>query len=148
MMNWTQQQPLECIDNPTASFDLYLPEGLIGMNELKHFRGIIEKNMPFIELRSLEEAHLGFWAMNPFPFVDNYKIEISDEDTQKLDIKNNTDAYFLTLATMNKSNITLNLMAPILINKKTQMGKQVILENYRNYSARHVIYEGAVQCLS
>ena len=148
MMKWTQQKPIACIDDTALSFELYLPEGLIGMNELKRFRGIIEKDMPFIELRSLEEAHLGFWAMDPFPFVDHYSIEISDDDVDALGIKEGLDGFFLTLATMNKSNITLNLMAPILINRKTQQGKQVVLGNYKNYSARHVIYEGAIQCLS
>ena len=148
MMRWTQQHAINGIENTPLSFQMFLPEGLIGMNELKRFKGIVEKDMPFIELRSLDEEHLGFWAMNPFPFVDRYEIEVSDDDIDSLGIKQLDDAFFLTLATMNKSNITLNLMAPILLNKETQIGKQIVLENYKNYSARHVIYEGAVQCLS
>lgn len=148
MMRWTQQRAINGIENKPLVFQIFLPEGLIGMNELKSFKGIVEKDMPFIELRSMDEDHLGFWAMDPFPFVDRYEIEVSDDDLDVLNIKKLDDAFFFTLATLNKSNITLNLMAPILLNKETQIGKQIVLENYKNYSARHIIYEGAVQCLS
>lgn len=146
MMKWTQQNPLT-LSTERCMFKLNLLDGLIGMNDLKNFHGVIEKDMPFIELQSQDEMHLGFWAMDPFPYVENYILEVAQEDLDQLNIQEEQDALFLTLATMNSHTIALNLVAPILINRKTQIGKQIVLENYKKYSVRHIIYEGAAQCL-
>ena len=146
-MKWTQQNPLQC-NMPAAKINIHIPEGLIGMPEFKNFEAIIEKDMPFIELRSLDEKHIGFWALDPFPFVSNYEMDISDKDTQFLKIAKPQDALILTLATISKSSVTLNLMAPLCINKESQTGKQVVLENYKLFSPRHLIYEGSTTCLS
>ncbi len=148
MMRWTRQKTIKVTPKERVLFELEIPDGLIGMNELTRFHGVVEKDMPFIELRSLDEDHLGFWVMDPFLFVDSYEVEVSDEDVNGLGITDPEQALFLCLATINKSNVTLNLMAPLLIHRETQKGKQVVLENYKHYSARHIIYEGAVTCLS
>jgi flagellar assembly factor FliW len=40
--------------------------------------------------------------------------------------------------------VTLNLAAPILINRRTRIGKQVVLVNYQDYSTAHVLIDETV----
>jgi flagellar assembly factor FliW len=46
-----------------------------------------------------------------------------------------------TIKSYEPQKVTLNLAAPILINRRTRVGKQVVLLNYQNYSTTHVLID-------
>ena len=127
---------------------VFFPEGLIGLPDYKNFSVAQYEDLPLIELRSLKEPQLGFWALNPFVYVQNYRLDINDEDVEFLNIKNKSEIIILTLAIISQHKVALNLMAPLCIHRKSCTGRQIVPENYKMLSTKQVIYEEAVQCLS
>ncbi len=145
-MLWYQQNtPLATQALPAK---VSVTDGLIGMPDYKNFILKRCEDTPFVELRSLEEPHLGFWSIDPFVCVQNYALAIADEDVRALEISEVSDILILTLAIVSQRKITLNTMAPLCIHRTRLIGKQIIPENYKSYSAKHVLYEEAVTCLS
>jgi len=90
----------------------------------------------FVWLQSLELANLAFLLIDPFSFYPEYEFNLSEKDVIELEIENASDILVLTTVSLPKGapqNMTSNLLAPIIINSKKQIGKQVIL-NENNYS--------------
>lgn len=90
---------------------------------------------PFHYLQSIEEADLAFIVTDPFLFEPTYDFEISDADAKKLGVEGLDDlSHVMILSVVNiPENIdatTMNLMAPILINKEVNKGKQIVLAEY------------------
>ena len=56
------------------------------------------------------------------------------EDTMILNI--------VTLLPEQPSKISLNLVGPIIVNRKTLVGKQCIINNHEDFSARHILDVG------
>lgn len=149
-MNWIAQKNIYAhITND--SMGLTLVSGLIGIPELTKFNVTFKQDeFPFVRINSLEEKQIAFLAADPFYLIKGYETIIADDEASSLDISRPDDAIILAIATFAKDpcKITLNLMAPLFINCNTGAGKQVVLENYKKFSPRHVIYEGENVCLS
>lgn len=92
--------------------------------------------------QSTQQESLAFVVIDPSEFVNDYEIEISDFDTEKLHLENADDALVLSIVTVNKAdnNITTNLAAPIIINSKELCGLQIVLQDNR-YSVKHMLFE-------
>lgn len=94
-----------------------------------------DDEFPFHYLQSIEEADLAFIVTDPFLFEPTYDFEISDTDAKKLGVEGLDDlSHVMILSVVNiPENIeatTMNLMAPILINKEVNKGKQIVLAEY------------------
>ncbi|HCR29736.1 MAG TPA: hypothetical protein DIV79_06955 [Opitutae bacterium] len=65
----------------------------------------------------------------------------------KLSIESPNDALILNIVTIQDSeNIetaTANLVGPILLNRNTRIGKQIIISNHMKYSTKHPILSSA-----
>lgn len=110
-------------------------EGLYGFGENKKFIiiNIAEVDLPFQWLQSVEDGSLSFVMTTPFAFYDPYEFEISDTIVEQLEIASPDDLVVYSLAVLSDTleNSTLNLKAPLLINIRNKMAKQVILnEDY------------------
>ncbi|MDQ8202563.1 flagellar assembly protein FliW [Pelagicoccus sp. SDUM812003] len=118
-----------------------LPSGLIGIEDATRYELLInEEEAPFMWIRSVTHHELGFVVVEPHQIVSDYDVEIGDEDAKTLGIENADDALVLNIVTLRDNDIeaaTVNLIAPIVINRKTGQGKQVIAVNYMKFSARH-----------
>ena len=149
-MNWIEQRPIYF---PMANkpMGLQLVSGLIGIPELTQFEVVFKKEeFPFVRINSIDDTNIAFLATDPFTVVKDYETIIDDEEAESVEIIKPDDALILAIATFAKDpcKITLNLMAPLFINRSTGVGKQIVLDNYKNFSPRYVIYEGAELCLS
>lgn len=114
---------------------LSFEEGLYGFTEAKQFIIIGESTpeFPFQWLQSLESSELSFVITSPFLFVDQYDFEIPEAITEKMCIKSIEDVAIYSLVVIPEviEQTTLNLKAPLLINKSNRQGKQLILnEDY------------------
>lgn len=111
---------------------IHFEEGLYGFTTMKKFVLITnpEEDLPFHWLQSVDDENLSFIVTSPFLFVKDYDFEVSDLVVEKLDIKSHEDVevYTITVIPNSVENTTINLKAPLLINKKNRKGKQVILE--------------------
>ena len=97
-------------------------------------------------LRENDKQGLAFVVIEPTGIIPNYLVEISDADVETLGITGVADTMILNIVTLNPEQpgtISVNLVGPIVINRNTRAGKQCIINNHEQYSARHVINVGA-----
>jgi flagellar assembly factor FliW len=102
---------------------LTFPSGIIGFEELKKFIIVEDEECkPFRWLISIEEPEIGFAILEPTFVIENYY--------QKVGFDPKTFAIF-SIVTLNRdiSKITVNLKAPIVIDKSKKLGKQMIFDD-------------------
>jgi flagellar assembly factor FliW len=120
-----------------------LPQGLFGFSEIRKMELLFDENeLPFMWLREEKDDGLAFIVLEPGSVVPEYSVEISDSDTQILDITGPQDTMILNIVTLlpdQAQKISLNLVGPIIVNRKTLVGKQCIINNHEDHSARHII---------
>lgn len=122
---------------------LELPSGLIGFPELKKYVLLDhDKDSPFKWLQSLDDGGIAFVLINPLLFKPDYAVEVTENEIQDLEIKNEDDAVISVIITMpsNPQNMTANLKAPLIFNLQNRKGKQIILSQ-GDYTARHNVME-------
>ncbi len=122
---------------------IFFAEGLPAFETHNHFLLIWnEEEAPFIWLQSQSSAQLAFITIDPFLINSDYLPDIPDEDVEALKIADQKDVFILSIVNIRnnpKLVVTANLLSPIVINWKEQLGKQVILNNHQLYSVRHPI---------
>lgn len=126
-----------------------LPSGLIGLENATRFELLInEEEEPFMWIRAVDQHELAFVVVEPSKILNDYDVEIADDDANKLDIHSAEDALILNIVTLKDDDIesaTVNLIGPIVLNRRTLSGKQLIAANYMKFSARHpLLSESAV----
>lgn len=118
------------------------PDGIPAFEEAKNFSLYTSKDMePFVYLKSHEVEDLGFVCIDPFLINKEYLVKITAADLLKLELEKAEDAVLLSFVTVKpdpKEN-TANLLAPVILNLKNQIGRQIILENY---PVRYNIWSG------
>jgi flagellar assembly factor FliW len=116
-----------------------LPEGILGFEQFKDFMLLANPaEMPFAWLRAAGSASLAFVVINPFLVMPDYAPDIPDADVEFLDLKEANDALLFSIVTLRgPGRASLNLKGPLVINRHTRVGKQVIIANANNYSVEH-----------
>jgi flagellar assembly factor FliW len=137
----TLQEPQE----RAASQQITFPAGLVGFPEFTKAEIVYQPDqLPFMWLKSTEGDKLHFLVVEPVGLVPAYEIEVTDPDVDALKLSGASDALILNIATLHKNQgtkITLNLIGPIVINRRTLEARQVIIGNSQKYSARHLLFE-------
>ncbi len=106
--------------------------GIIGFEHLKKFvLHIQDEKNPFWWLQSLDESAIAFVVINPFVVKADYEPVIDDNNTKLIEIESADDVVLLTIVTIrqNPFSVSVNLRAPIVVNAKKKIAKQVILED-------------------
>ncbi|MBK1812940.1 flagellar assembly protein FliW [Clostridium sp. YIM B02505] len=114
-------------------------KGLPGLQELKKFILVdFEENPVFKILHSIENKEIGLVTVSPFDVVNEYEFELKDFIIEKLKIEDSSDVLVLNTVTLSTKaeNITTNLKAPIIINIKSKLGEQIIVDNSK-YMVKH-----------
>lgn len=107
-------------------------EGLLGFNSLRKFVLLDDPNDDiFAWLQSCEEPGIAFPVLEPELFVDQYNYEMAKSDLIALSLstKEGTRAFSIITIPDDPTKMTANLKAPIIINVKTRMGKQCVLQD-------------------
>ena len=122
-----------------------IPHGLIGLSNLRNFDVTPAKDAwPFVTLHALGDDELNFLAMEPQSIIPNYNLELSDYDAEILGLTDAKNALIYNIVTVHptaKNYVTANLVAPLVINRLTLIGKQVILANSESFSAKHPLID-------
>lgn len=131
------------IDVPEEKF-IEFAEGLPGFEELRRFTIIDSKDedSPFKWLLSVDVPEIAFIIANPFLIVKDYDFELSENDVKKLSIEKAEDVavYSVIVVPEQIEKMSMNLKAPIIINRRNKRGAQVILDTDK-YTVRHYILE-------
>ena len=125
-------------DNEIIHFD----QGIPGFVEEKQFTLLpLNEESPFLILQSLKTAQLGFVVVDPFVYKTDYEFDLTDSDKEILKLSSEQDVNVLAIMTLKDTlkQSTVNLMAPVIINQKMNLGKQVILSN-TTYSVKHRLF--------
>ncbi|MEK4484795.1 flagellar assembly protein FliW [Psychrobacillus sp. FSL H8-0484] len=116
--------------------------GLPGFEDITEFVILpLEIDSPFAILQSVKQREIGFVLALPFLFKKDYAFELSDEDKEELKIKSSENLLTYSIVTLKEpfSNSTLNLQAPVLINHKLKIAKQLVLQDSNTYPLRFPI---------
>ena len=118
-------------------------EGLYGFEKeteftLLPFNPNVESPMEWMQ--SLKSDHLAFVVTDPYLYLPEYKLKLSEEDKKRIELEK--EDLFLTRAIVtipeNYSEMTVNLIAPLVINKEKGVAKQFVLTNM-DYDTRHYL---------
>jgi flagellar assembly factor FliW len=132
-------------DAPAAN-QLNLPQGIIGFASYKRAELLyMPDHLPFLWMKLHGPTdNLHFIVIEPGGIIPGYEPEIFDEDAEQLDIKDPTEAMILNIVTLRKQNpveATVNLIGPVIVNRRTRLGRQLVISNYSRYSAHHSLVE-------
>jgi len=118
-----------------------LPLGLLGFEQTKRYMLIADpEEAPFMWLQMIDEPRKSFVVIQPNAFLERYEPELSEEDVRFLGLIKPEDAFVLNIVTVRGENsATVNLKGPIVINRNTLIGKQVVPINAMDYSVQHTL---------
>lgn len=106
-------------------------KGLPGFENCINFEiSEIEGDSRFKVINSIEDKNIGFIVVSPFDVKKDYDIKLDAETIDSLNIKIPEDVLILNIVTLGKNldDSTVNLKAPLIINVKNNLGKQLILQ--------------------
>lgn len=116
--------------------------GIPGFLDKKKFTLITNfENESFCWLQSIDDTDLTFVLLDMGKIMPEYDPKINANEIAELgEVKNNLLIYNVVVIPDSVENMTVNLKAPIVINKDTLTGKQVIVNN-DDYPIRHYIFK-------
>jgi flagellar assembly factor FliW len=121
---------------------LEFPAGLPGFEDCKKFIAIDNPDGGgvFKWLQSVDRPELAFVVMNPFFIMADYEFDIPESVVEMLRLKGPEDASVLAVVRIpdELKKMTVNLRAPIVINRTNNRAHQTVLEDDR-YSVRHPV---------
>ncbi len=120
-------------------------EGLPGFPQIHKYAVLeFEDLKPFQYLQALGDPPIALLVVNPFLIDSSYEFQLSASDLEDIQSKQFGDLAIFAVATIpeNPEEATLNLMAPIVINEKVRLGKQVILLD-TNHSVKHPLIKNS-----
>jgi flagellar assembly factor FliW len=145
-LNLGEDSSNQDLDSSVSRNRISLPQGLFGFSQIRFMDLMFDKEeLPFMWLREEEEDGLAFVVIEPGGVLPDYSLEIADGDINVLGITGPEDTMILNIVTLlpeQPSKISLNLVGPIIVNRKSLVGKQCIINNHEDYSARHIIDVG------
>ena len=123
---------------------IHFPRGIIGFETAHEFTLLqIQENAPLLVLQSLEEPTLGLLVADPFVFLPDYNLTVSDAEQQILQAEGLEDLAVLVTATIppgKPEETALNLLGPIVLNHRTRIGLQVPQVEKDNLPARVFVH--------
>jgi flagellar assembly factor FliW len=118
---------------------VHLPCGLLGFEQVKRYvLTSIPGEEPFMWFRDQNDPTLAFLVIPPFEVLSDYQPDLPAEDVRYLGLESPEDALLLNIVTLRgRGRSTVNLKGPIVINRFSLIGKQVVLANAADYSVQH-----------
>lgn len=94
-------------------------------------------------LQSTDSGDLAFILMDPTTVIPDYRVDIASHDLSELaaNALEDLEVYTLVVVPQDRTKVRTNLKAPILINPKQRLGKQVILER-SDYPVQFFLAQG------
>ena len=117
---------------------LHFSSGLLGFEANKQFELISDDELSPFQWLNGKDADQSFLVIPPAYAIDNYNIEISDDDAAMLGLENPKDAVVLCISTYHlNENVTINLKGPIIYNQLTGEARQVVPLNAAELPLTH-----------
>lgn len=113
-------------------------QGIPGFEHVNQF--ILQEvgnDLPMKLMKAVGDQDISLLIASPFLFYPDYEWELSETMKQELNIENEEEVEIWSIITvpLELSKATINLLAPIILNSRTKVGKQHILHD-NTYSSR------------
>lgn len=133
------------LDTPPSN-QVELPQGIIGFAQYRRAELLyLPDNLPFLWMKLHgPKDDLHFIVIEPGGIVPGYEVEIFDGDAEQLDLRDAAEAMILNVVTLKQQNplqATANLIGPIVVNRRTRIGRQLVISNYSRYTASYPLVE-------
>lgn len=125
---------------------LTIKTGLLGFEKLRQFvLKAYEVNTPFYWLLSEEQENVSFIVMEPKYIVEDYVFDITEDDVKELKVQAAEDIFVLVILCIPEdvSKMTANLLGPLVFNKNTNIGKQIVLQP-SNYPVQFPLFPDGI----
>jgi flagellar assembly factor FliW len=121
---------------------IIFPRGIFGFEELREFALLDSAQPPFYWLQSLQRVEIAFVLIDPVFFRPDYTPDVDPAELREIDIKGPEEMLVFAIVTIpeDSSRMTANLQGPLLINRRTSVGRQSISMNPQ-WGVRHTILE-------
>jgi flagellar assembly factor FliW len=117
------------------------PWGIPGFPTLRRWLLLnFDSNPGFVWMQNLEDANVAIPTVEPHFIFESYDPKLPPYAFVALDIKNPEDFTLLcvVVVTADAQEMTTNLMAPVVVNLRNRMARQVMLDN-STYSVREPV---------
>lgn len=117
------------------------PWGLPGFAEMHRFLALsLEEQPNFVWLQSIDKPEIALPAADPWQIFPDYEPKLPPYAVESLGVQNPEDFTILCIVVVTKEaeEMTMNLMAPVIVNLRTRRARQVMLEG-SGYSIRAAI---------
>jgi flagellar assembly factor FliW len=127
------------------------PSGLIGLEEWKQFAFVSHPaGGELCLLQSLDDERVSFILVPPWYIMPDYKVTVSEADARLLgyaaggtvitSAKDELVVFCVVSIQEEPFSVTVNLLGPLVVNRESRVGLQVILTD-SNFSARYQILD-------
>ena len=110
--------------------EIVMPAGLPGFADVHRFALVrLDEQTPVFLLRGLDDEAAQFVVVPPGAFFPDYTFELDEGTAQDLGVRSSDDVLVLAVVTVREppDAPTANLLAPVVLNHRTQVGYQVVL---------------------
>ncbi|KXS41262.1 MAG: hypothetical protein AWU54_1691 [Candidatus Frackibacter sp. T328-2] len=116
-------------------------QGLYGFKDNKEFILLMDDETPFFWLQAIDNRDLAFVVTEPWNYCEDYEFDLDNEVKKELKIEKKQDVLVVNIVVVpdNLQDMTMNLKAPVIINKNEQIAKQVILDD-DDYSVKYKLF--------
>src|SRR5579863_3229774 len=134
------QHPFDCDTLGANAFSL--PQGIVGFPEYTRAELLYQTDQfPFLWMRLQgSPGTINFIVIEPGGLIPGYEPELFDADAAALDLSDSSEAMVLLILSMKQGaphDATVNLIGPIIVNRRTRVGRQLVIANYSLYKSRH-----------
>ena len=114
-----------------------IPDGMVGFDEQRYVLLTPDGGGPFCWLQAADNPDLAFVVVDPTLFVPEYRIKITRDEYDRLQLGPEDEVILLAVVTMasDPRNITINLQGPVALNPERMIAKQLVMDE--KYPSRH-----------
>lgn len=136
----TQFGRIEVKDEEIITF----PLGIIGFEGIRRY--VLLDHRPdsvFRFLQAVDEPDLAFILIDPRPFFPQYRLALTREELAEIEPNESDEIEVYGIVTLPGAveKATVNLKAPVLINRARRLGMQWVLEE-EDYPTRQPLFDG------
>ncbi|MDD5018156.1 MAG: flagellar assembly protein FliW [Eubacteriales bacterium] len=126
------------------------PLGIPGFEDLRKFIILeVGDTKPVYWLQSTENKYIALPVIISFEILDNYNIDVRENELEELYVESKNDLLIINVVVIPSEveKMTVNLAAPIIINAKRGIGKQIIIDA-KELPIRFPVYDAVMKSIN
>ena len=106
---------------------IQFPAGILGLNGCSELVLLADAQNDCLGwLQSASQAQVALAVVSPRRFIPDYQVRVARDEIASLQLDQVQDAQVLVVVSKNERTVTLNLKAPLVINRSRRRGRQVV----------------------